>query len=113
MRRLQELAQRDGEAFKAALYQEGEIEMTESKRRVPVDTGALRESGRAESVENGAGVRLVYGDAAVDYAWIVHEDLDAYHDDGTAKYLERPVLESLPHLADRVATRMQRIRGGS
>lgn len=94
-----------------ALFEEAQIEMTESKRRVPVDTGALRESGRVEEAEEGA-VRLVYGDAAVDYALEVHENLEAFHPNGEAKFLERPILESLPHLAVRVGARMTQIAAG-
>lgn len=109
-RRLTEIAETNREAFARALHEEAEIEMTESKRRVPVgETGALRESGRVEDVEGG--VRLVYGDASVDYAIVQHEELEFFHTVGEAKYLERPVLESLPYLAERVANRMKRITG--
>ena len=38
-----------------ALYLEGLIEMTESKRRVPVDTGVLRASGRVEEPQRYRG----------------------------------------------------------
>ena len=106
-RQLATLADINLAAASRALYEEANIEMTESKRRVPVDFGPLRDSGRVEVIDDG--VRLAYGDAAVDYALVVHEDLEAFHDDGSAKFLERPLLESLPHLADRVANRMKRI----
>jgi hypothetical protein len=36
-------------------------------------------------------VAMGFGGPAVDYAVIVHEDLLAFHPNGTAKYLERPI----------------------
>lgn len=107
--RLAQLAQEYPQQARAALYQEAEIEMAESKRRVPVDTGALHDSGRVEVVDDG--VRLAYGDAAVDYAIYVHENLEALHPVGEAKFLERPILEALPYLAERVARRIRRLMG--
>ncbi len=105
------LVEQDVQAGKMALREEAEVIMTTSKQTVPVDTGALRESGHVDMTDDGA--RLAYGDSAVDYAIVVHEDLDAHHTSGTAKYLERPVLEALPHLPENVATRMKSIRGGA
>ena len=49
----------------AALYREAQIEMTESKKRVPVDTGALRSSGVVQKpVFDGknTSVTLGYGE---------------------------------------------------
>ncbi len=37
---------------------------------------------------------LVTGGPAVDYAFIVHEDMNAKHKVGEPKYLERPFLEA-------------------
>lgn len=92
-----------------ALYQEAQIEMTESKRRVPVDTGVLRASGHVqEPVRSGksVSVMLAYGGAAEQYAVIVHEDLEAFHKIGQAKYLESVLKESAPHMKKRVAARI-------
>ncbi len=93
----------------AALYREAQIEMTESKKRVPVDTGALRASGVVQKpVFDGKNisVTLGYGGPSVDYAFKVHEDLQAFHKVGQAKYLESVILESAPHLAERIAKRI-------
>lgn len=93
----------------AALYREAEIEMTESKKRVPVDTGTLRASGMvSEPVkENGQiSVTLSYGGAAKDYAIPVHENLEAFHPVGQAKYLESVLNESRPHMLERLANRL-------
>ena len=109
--KVQELIASDIKAGVMALREFAETEMTEAKRRTPVDTGVLRASGFVSPVEDG--VRLAYGGAASDYAIYVHENLDANHPVGEAKYLERPVLEALPGLAERVAKTMIQIRGGA
>ena len=93
-----------------ALYREAQIEMTESKRRVPVEYGILRASGHVqEPVWSGKSisVTLAYGGEAEAYAVIVHEDLEALHPrGGQAKYLESVLKESQPHMKARVARRI-------
>ena len=92
-----------------ALYIEGQIEMTESKRRTPVATGVLRASGFVNNpVRSGRNisVTLGFGGAAEKYAVIVHEDLDAFHPVGQAKYLESVLNESRDHMAARLAKRV-------
>jgi hypothetical protein len=92
-----------------ALYAEGQIEMTEAKRRTPVDTGELRASGYVGEPEirgRRVTVDMGFGGAASEYAVYVHEDLEALHPVGQAKYLESTLLESAPHMANRVARRI-------
>lgn len=92
-----------------ALRKEAEIEMTEAKRRTPVQTGTLRSSGVVEGPDPKSGeieVRLAFGGPAAPYAVYVHENLEAFHKVGQAKFLESTLNESLPHLAQRVAKRM-------
>lgn len=97
--------------FARALYQEAVIEEKECKRRTPVDTGALRASVQAVGPErDGTTIRAwisagTEGPAA-DYALIVHEDLEAFHKVGEAKFIERPLMESAPYMADRIAKRI-------
>ena len=93
-----------------ALRQETEIDSTEVKRRTPVDTGELR--GSVHVVGPIVERRRIYtmivaGGPAAPYARIVHEDLDAFHKVGQAKYLESVILESRPHMAARVARRIE------
>ena len=127
----------------AALRAEAEIEMTEAKKRTPVDTGALRGSGHVTgphvAVVSGtpsgrnlmgqfqsAGARsfggqqvvsvtMAFGGPAAPYATKVHEDLEAFHRNGQAKFLESVLLESAPYLAQRVARRIRlgQASGGS
>lgn len=100
----------------AALYQEGQIEMTESKRRCPVDVtsktggGTLRASGMVHQPEisgKSISVTLSYGGAADAYAIVQHERLDYHHNVGQAKYLESVLNESRPFMAGRVAKRIK------
>ena len=92
----------------AALRAEAEIEMKEAKRRTPVDTGVLRNSGRVDVEKSGRVIRasLSFGGAASAYAVRVHEDTEVWHRVGQAKYLESVLNESAPFLMDRVARRL-------
>src|SRR5580765_594463 len=98
----------------AALYQEAQIEMTEAKRRTPVDRGFLRASGRvALPVREGKriSVTLSFGGAAAPYAIYVHENLEANHASppfggGQAKFLESTINESAPYMLARIARRV-------
>jgi hypothetical protein len=93
-----------------ALEAEAEIEMTEAKRRTPVDTGALRASGHVKPARrNGRDitVELDFGGPSAPYAVFVHEDMEAFHRVGQAKFLESVLVESAPHMAARVAQRMR------
>jgi hypothetical protein len=62
-------------------------------RGVPVDTGALRSTGRVEGGLSGpailARVTLDFGGPAAPYALIQHERLDYHHPVGEARYLVR------------------------
>lgn len=102
----------------AAVYQEGQIEMTEAKRRTPVSPtpappgvvpGTLRASGRVSEPEQQGktiGVTLSFGGAAEDYAVVQHERLDYLHTTGQAKYLESVLNESRSHMNARLAKRL-------
>jgi len=102
---LETLAKKSARAQMKALHQVAQEEMTESKKLVPVDTGTLKNSGHVEQpkrIGDAISVELGYGGAAEDYAIPVHEDLEAFHRVGQAKYLEQPLNESAPHIATRV-----------
>ena len=93
-----------------ALYREAQIEMTEAKRQTPVDTGVLRASGHVQDPIHAGkhiSVTLAFGGAAETYALIVHEDLEAFHRIGNAKFLEGPLKQSAPYMAARVAARIR------
>ncbi len=97
-----------------ALYLETEVEAKEVKRRTPVDKGPLRASIHVQGpyIVYLKGRRVIYtritaGGPSALYAVYVHEDLDAYHKVGQAKFLESTIMESRPYMAARVAKRVE------
>ncbi len=93
-----------------ALYIETEIETTEAKRRTPVDKGPLRASVHQEGPTRkgrAIGTMIVAGGPAAPYAIYVHEDLEAEHPVGQAKFIESVIMEVRPHLAARLAKRIE------
>lgn len=96
MRKLRQLARKEGERIGPALRNRAKSVLSASQGRVPVDTGALKASGRVGNVR-GKGedteVSVRYGPTLtgsshgrVFYAGIVHELEN--------KYLEAPLLEA-------------------
>ena len=86
------------EAVKRALTRHAEKVMTEAKEMTPVDTGTLMSTGRVAPPEmdgNTITVMLGFGGPAggkdVNYALVVHENMQAHHPRGQAKYLETPM----------------------
>jgi hypothetical protein len=63
-----------------------------SVARVPVDTSNLRGSG-AVTPASGSDLVSAVSYNAPGYDVIVHEDLEAHHETGGAKYLEGPATE--------------------
>jgi hypothetical protein len=110
-RSLESLARKFPNEVARALYSEAQIERTESMRRTPVDTGALRASHGVTDPSIGVGgdisVTIFAGGVAAPYAVKVHEDLSAMHRTGQAKFLESTLMESRPYLAGRIARRIQ------
>lgn len=98
-----------------AMYQEAQVEVTEMKRRTPVDTtphaphpGNLRNSIHAEEPErrgNRISVTIATGQQAP-YAIHVHENPDAIHPVGQWKFMESVLSESAQFMAARVGARV-------
>ncbi len=97
--------------------------LNESKKLVPVDTGALRNSGAVEGPtvdSDGVEVEITYGGSTIQYAAVVHEDLSMSHSPtlntkitkkprrGQAKYLEIPVKAQEDNFARDVTIRFAR-----
>lgn len=109
MARLKKIRAFAPDEFQRAQVQETEIEVKACKRETPVLTGALRGSiKQGEVVRKGRSVitSVEAGGPAAPYARIVHEDLEAFHANGEAKFIERPLAESAPHMLDRIAARI-------
>lgn len=131
---LQDLGTKGPKLLARALYRKANFIMRDAKRLTPTDTGALKNSGHVEKPDvQGSRVTVEMGFGGVagaqsrigkiqgpvlpgktltrqgdrdpaGYAIYVHEDLNAKHDDGQAKYLEQPALEHAATLeADIVA----------
>lgn len=93
------------EAVGVGLYLEGEQIMSQSKRETPVDTGRLRSTGYvAPPVRRGTQILVVLG-YGTNYAVFVHENLQARHKVGKAKYLQDPLEAAYVGLGMRVAKR--------
>lgn len=106
---LRKIAKNSKKVFGAAQMAETEIEAKECRSQTPVDEGTLRGTVHAEGpVWEGdtCVTEIVAGGPAADYAIYVHEDLDAYHAVGNAKFIERPLLEAMPFMAKRIANRI-------
>ena len=102
---------RDG--IKQAMYQHAEEVMAASKEIVPMKTGALMNTGKVMppvETRTSISVDLGYGDEAVDYALIVHEELDSpkgnpihWTRPGSGpKFLERPFNEKSAELPQKI-----------
>lgn len=99
-------AQAQQNARKAAQSEMGQILET-AKARTPVATGQLRDSGRvvpADTDDTAIRVGITF-DAP--HAVYVHEDLDAEHATGQAKFLESALNEAAPTLARRIAAHIK------
>lgn len=103
--------------FADVMRAEAQAIMNESKKIVPVDTGALKTSGRVDNPEitpSDITVTIGYGGPSAPYAEIVHEDPTANHSPGkTYKYLEIPVMAAedkyFRAVAERFITYMRRL----
>ena len=71
----------------------------------PVDTGALRASAFTEA-ENGRNPSVIVG-FEEEYAIFVHENLEAHHDVGQAKFLEQPLKENIDKYVKNVRDKVQ------
>lgn len=105
------LGRKAAPAAARALRMEHEEIMTKAKARTPVETGALRGSGRVEPSEiQGSQIvsRGGFGGAAAPYAVYVHENLAAHHPVGQAKFYESALTEAERGMADRFAKELER-----
>ena len=116
MRRLSELAVAYQKVVKVEMKKEGVEILEEAQNRVPVDSGALRRSGKiADGDENGSyTVAIGFGDPTVtnadgdptsDYARYQHETHLS-----KAKFLEAPYFERIGTLPDRIAMKIKGVK---
>jgi hypothetical protein len=101
------------EYTRALMAEIDEIETPECRARTPVDTGNLVNTVKTFGPEfrgNQVLAGTTAGGPEAPYAPIVHEDLDAHHRVGQAKFIESVYRESAPYLPARVAARMDMAR---
>lgn len=117
----QALAQSGPQGVKVAaraLRNEAQEAFANSQDEVPVDTGALKASGRIRPETgvfergNEVYVELTYGGSATEYSIYVHENLEASHPHGKAKYLEDPMVRQVNGIAGRIADKVERATKG-
>jgi hypothetical protein len=110
-----ERIRQEREAFlhklRGALFAEGQDVQTDSMENTPVRDGFLRGShvttvAPFEGIEDAA-VEITVGGPAAPYAVYVHEDLEAHHTVGEAKFLENAINRARSGFAKRVAERMK------
>lgn len=111
---LKGIAEKYPDRIGKALFMEAQIEMTEAKRRTPVDVtppmphpGLLRSTGHVDQPERSGrhiSVTLSFG---TEYAVYVHENLEAFHQIGQARFLSSVLEESQPYMAERIARRIR------
>ena len=111
MRNLASLARTAPDRVGQAMYEEYSIELTEAQQLTPVDTGALRRSAfittPSREPDGAITMRMGFGGPAAPYSIYVHEDLEAFHPIGQAKFLETPLTQSAPFMAQRIANRVK------
>jgi hypothetical protein len=88
---------------------------TQSQQLVPVLTGALKRSGKHAGPKLSPERRHIvdkisYGDSDnVNYAVIVHENLEVNHRNGSAKYLQIPRNKVVEGIGKRIGARVGKI----
>jgi hypothetical protein len=98
-KRLEDLARGFPRETRRAVVAVGERLLALTRDRVPVKTGALRDSGRISVQVRQAGgapnilLTLAYGGPDARHAVRVHEDLEQQHRSGQAKFAESVLRE--------------------
>lgn len=122
MATLREMARTVPKDVAAAMYMEAEYLMRESKREIPVDTGAAKTSSFVDEPKIRFGkvsVRLGYGGVATkinkktkqptsQYLIYVHEDMTKRHKHGNAKFLENPAKRRSKFIYERIVRSVKR-----
>ena len=96
-------------ALERAALRFGHQELTEMERRTPVKYGPLRDSGEVTVEWKGRVLTVTwsFGGASASYAIYVHEDMEAFHQNGQAKFCESVTNESAPHMLPRILAFVQ------
>lgn len=114
LRRLEKMGADSSRELRAAVFQETLVVQRDSMEHTPVQYGVLRASHETSLVADGAEVagKIRVGGPAAGYAAHVHENLEARHKVGEAKFLENAVRRAVPRFAARVANRLRAALSG-
>jgi hypothetical protein len=89
----------------------GEVVIGHAQQLTPVDKGTLQGSGTTEPAESAEGGLTKLIGFNTEYAAAVHENLEANHKVGQAKFLEAAMTEDAPKMAPYVAAKMAAVEG--
>lgn len=109
MRKLKKIEAFSPNHFAKALAIETDIEVKECQRVCPVEFGDLKKGiHRVGPIREGRRIytMITTSTDTDDYSLIVHEDLEAFHAVGGAKYIEGPLKASAPHMGARIGGRI-------
>ena len=109
--RIMAVVARISQGTNRGLREWGEETMLLAKERCPVDTGALRSTGKS-TVNSSAMLELSFGGPAVNYAFTVHEGIrdgrPINFRSGQSKFLESAIDERESKLRDAVKDSISR-----
>jgi len=93
-RKLAKYSEENKKKLRDGMWTAGRFLLREAQKLVPVDTGALKASGKVlvrNNDDNHPEFHVSFGnDDDVHYAAVQHENLEYFHTIGQAKYLEQP-----------------------
>lgn len=105
--KLRDLGKRYGDRVARGLKKAGLFLQREAQELCPVDTGNLKNGASTRSEGNGIDTVVTVGFQAA-YAVFVHENKNARHPVGQAKFLERPAREKVGEMADIITAEARR-----
>jgi len=108
MRNLDEESEKIVDALLGAVYAEALDVLRQSKRRVPVDTSATRQSGYANPPDIGTTEPTAEVGYGTEYALALHERVEVFHKVGQPLFLSSVINELKSKYADKIATRTKR-----
>lgn len=91
-KKLQDNGKSKGKGMRKGLYRAGLMLQRASQKLVPIDTSNLKNSASTRMEGQGLSSSVIIG-YGTEYAIFVHENLEAQHKVGQAKYLEQPLRE--------------------
>lgn len=93
---------------KKGLREEANIILNNAVRQTPREFGDLRRSGTVEETKDTKREYEATIGFNESYAAAVHENLNAHHDIGKAKYLEDPLMARVDDIPKNIARRIKR-----